>query len=141
MASRPEMISKSWLFLELSMYSDRIAKNGDTSSPPSFFVFITVSRSEPYDLRVQSRGCNMIFAFSDSGGDTFGIGSCAGISDSLLCDAGLGTLSSQQIARATVAMRGRREKENGAERKLGDSGNLGKGLFGLEFRRFGGGGL
>ncbi|MFS8009462.1 hypothetical protein Hanom_Chr14g01285031 [Helianthus anomalus] len=50
MARRPDMISKSWLFFELSMYSESISKNRDTSlssSPSMFRIFITPTRSEP----------------------------------------------------------------------------------------------
>lgn len=124
------MISKSWLFLELSMYSDNVAKKGDISSPPPPFllVFITVSRSEPYDLRVHSRGCSMIFAFSDSAGETFETGSCTtGTSGSLLGDVGLWTLRSQRITRATVAME---EDRNGADRR--------RGVRGVDSERFSG---
>lgn len=40
-AKRPEMISKSWLFLELSMYLDSVSKKGDASPLLSLLVLIT----------------------------------------------------------------------------------------------------
>lgn len=73
------MISKSWLFLELSIYSERVAKKGDTSSAtcmPSLRAFNTPpDRSEPYDLRVHNRGCKTMFALllADSAG-SIGLG-------------------------------------------------------------------
>lgn len=73
MARRPEMISKSWLFLELSIYSERVAKKEDTSSvtcmsSSSLRVLITApTGSEPYDLRVHSRGCSTMFVLALSG--------------------------------------------------------------------------
>ena len=66
------MISKSWLFLELSIYSERVAKKEDTSSVTCMSCSLRVlimapTGSEPYDLRVHSRGCSTMFVFALSG--------------------------------------------------------------------------
>lgn len=70
-ARRPEMISNSWLSFELSMYSDRVAKKGETSSfaeSPSatLLVLIGTTGSDPKDLRVHKRGCRRILGLSGS---------------------------------------------------------------------------
>ena len=70
MARRPEMISKSWLLFELSMYSVNTSKNGDGDEgsadaaelPPRRGAFTTAIGSVPYDLSVHSLGCSTIFA-------------------------------------------------------------------------------
>uniref|UniRef100_A0A7C8ZU16 Uncharacterized protein n=1 Tax=Opuntia streptacantha TaxID=393608 RepID=A0A7C8ZU16_OPUST len=76
MARRPLRISKSWLFLVLSIYSYKFSKNGDNSRssaaappsmPPSTFgddlgaVLMTPPRSGAYDRRVHRRGCRTTF--------------------------------------------------------------------------------
>lgn len=66
-AKRPEMISKSWLFLELSMYLDSVSKKGDASPLLSLLVLITAvdRRSELKDLSVHRLGCSTIFPSSN----------------------------------------------------------------------------
>jgi len=118
-ASRPEMISKSRLFLELSIYSDKVSKNGDTTwsswSPLSFLelVFTTPNPSWPYDLSVHSLGCNTIFPFSAILALIFGTGTWTGIAApaSLLKTSGFLSTSWQLIARAaTLAILERQEQ-------------------------------
>lgn len=114
MARRPEMISKSWLFLELSIYSDRVAKKGETLSPPStpsFLVLKTPAGSEPYDLRVHNRGCKTIlFVVSGSTGLGLVIDTWTGAFCSLDRTAGLGAFSLQWVTRAVDAMKYVRER-------------------------------
>lgn len=73
------MISNSWLSFELSMYSDRVTKNGETSSfeassrVDTLLVLIGTSGSDPKDLRVHKRGCRTIFGVvSESAGLSLG---------------------------------------------------------------------
>ena len=78
MARRPEMISNSWLSFELSMYSDRVAKNRETSSSSeaspaaTLLALIGTTGSDPKDLKVHKRGCRRIFGESESADLGFG---------------------------------------------------------------------
>lgn len=123
MARRPEMISKSWLSFELSMYSDRVAKNGETSSfppPPEtllILVFTGTIGSDPKDLRVHRRGCRTILAVS--GSPDLGFGSETGTAGDLGGRSGKEDLKRrpQRTVRAGAAMgevcdRGRRDSRN-----------------------------
>lgn len=121
MARRPETISKSWLLRELSMYSASDVKKGETpppppSPPPSGALTTPFRDSEPYDRSVQSLGWSTIFPLSTDRrpGKTAAAGA-DGVG-SLLGDDGDDDLvgeSSQQIARAAMAIEGGREGGNG----------------------------
>lgn len=89
------------------MYLDSVAKKGDTSSPPStpsFRVFITPARSEPYDLKVHNRGCKtMLPVFSGFAGlGLLGTETWTGFADSPV-DRTAGSLDRSRQCGARVA--------------------------------------